>query len=410
MTDAPAPATHAAAHPAATPVTACRGCGSTDLTRVLDLGAQSACDHFPPADDPGPDPRWPLGLVLCGSCALLQLDHDSPAPEEPLAVESATLQRHAVEVVDRLLTRLDLPAGFAYREFASHHGGAWDAALAAAGGRAVAADAALVIDNQSIIHAEDLEPQLAQRAAALADDGLLVIEFHHALRQLLDAQFDTVRHGHPLYFSLHSWAAACERHGLRVVDAWAEDVFGGCLVVVARRATAEPREQEGTPSTADTADTPDTAATPTTGPSAAVEEILAAERAADAADPAGYAALAEHMAATIAQLRAHLAQARAQGRRVAAYGAGSKAVTFLGVAGLDCGDLACVADLAPGKHGRRVPGTDIPIVSPADLVAAAPDDVVILTWDIAAEVVAQLRAAGLHARYIVPMPALRDVG
>lgn len=58
----------------ATQLTRCRGCGSSDLTVVLDLGMQSACDHFPPADDVGPDPRWPLALALCGECGLVQLE------------------------------------------------------------------------------------------------------------------------------------------------------------------------------------------------------------------------------------------------------------------------------------------------------------------------------------------------
>lgn len=366
-------------------LTRCRGCGGDDLTLVLDLGEQPACDHFPDAHDPGPDPRWPLALVLCGDCALVQLSHVSPAPEEPLAVESATLKAHAEAVTGRLLARLGTEPGLRVREFASHHGGSWSAAMVAGGCELVEADADLVVDNQSIIHAEDLEPELAQRVAALADDGLLVIEFHHAYEQLVQAQFDTVRHGHPLYFSLHSWSAACRRHGLSVVDAWREDVFGGCLVVLARRGRHEPNE--------------------------AVQEILAAEQAADLTRPQGYAHLAEHTHRTVTDLRDHITAAHTAGRTVAAYGAGSKAVTLLGVAGLGPHEIPIVADLSPGKHGRRIPGAGIPIVSPEQLVAAHPDDVVVLTWDIASEVVAQLRAAGLvDARYVVPLPHLSDVG
>lgn len=362
----------------------CRGCASGDLTVVLDLGRQPACDHFPASADPGPDPRWPLALALCGDCALVQLDHVSPVPEEPLAVESATLQQHAVEASERLLQRMPYPRGVRVREFASRHGGSWGSALVAAGCQLVEHDADLVIDNQSIIHAEDLEAELATRVAALADDGVLAIEFHHALRQLIDAQFDTVRHGHPLYFSLHSWAAACRRHGLTVVDAWAEDVFGGCLVALARRGNHEPTDN--------------------------VKKILNLEMKAEATTTAGYEHLTARTARTVGELRDYLEQTQAAGHTIAAYGAGSKAVTFLGVAGIDSESIPLVADLSPSKQGRRVPGTSIQIVSPADLITARPDVVLILTWDIAGEVVEQLRTAGLDARYVVPMPSLRQVG
>lgn len=365
-------------------VTACRGCGSTDLTGVLNLGNQPACDYFPPVADPGPDPRWPLALALCGGCGLVQLDHYSPVAEEPLAVESATLRRHASEASGRLLDRIGAPPGQRVREFASHHGGSWANALGELGCVLVQDGADLVVDNQSIIHAENLESELAVRIASLADDGLLAIEFHHSLRQLEDAQFDTVRHGHPLYFSLHSWAAACGRHGLSVIDAWREDIFGGCLVVLARRGSHPASPQ--------------------------VDAILGEERAAELNSPSGYSRLTDRMSRAVADLRDYLDEARTSGRVIAAYGAGSKSVTFLGVAGIEESDMSVVADLATGKHGRRVPGTRITIVSPSELVTIRPDDVVILTWDIATEVVGQLRAAGLDARYIVPMPTLTRVG
>lgn len=371
---------------AATAVTTCRGCASPRLARVLDLGVQPACDFFPPLDAENPDPCWPLALVLCEQCALVQLDHRSPAPQEPLAVESATLKRHAIEASARLLQRAGLPIGSSVREFASHHGGHWIDALVDGGCVAVnGGPAALVVDNHSIIHSEDLESELAERVAALAEDGWLAIEFHHALAQLEEGQFDTVRHGHPLYFTLASWQAACRRHGLSIVDAWTEDVFGGCLVVLARRGAQTP--------------------------SASAAAILAREEAVGATSAAGFArldALAQRSSHTLVE---HLRAAREQGRRVLAYGAGSKACTLLGVAQVTPDLLAMAADLSPAKQGRRIPGVAIPIVSPERLVAEAPDEVLVLTWDIAAEVVAQLRSAGLDkATFTVPLPTLTRVG
>ncbi|MDO5627569.1 MAG: methyltransferase C-terminal domain-containing protein [Mobilicoccus sp.] len=366
-------------------ITACRGCGGTDLDGVLDLGSQAACDHFPPADDPGPDPTWPLGLTMCRTCTLVQLDHVSPPEEEALAVESETLRRHAREVTARIRERVTLPEQPRVREFSSHHGGSWIDAWLDGGATAVDAEADLVLDNQSIIHSETLDADLAERVSALADDGVLAIEFHHALRQVSGGQFDTVRHGHPLYFSLHAWTAAVERHGLTVVDAWPEDVFGGCLLVVARRAGQD------------------------ADPSEAVQQILRDEQAAEITSPAGYARLRDLADTVRTDVVRHLEHARDEGRSVAAYGAGSKASTFLGAADIGPDLLPYTADLSPGKQGRRVPGVGVPIVSPEDLVRRNPDEVVILTWDIAAEVAAQLTAAGYRGRCLVPLPALKQV-
>lgn len=364
-------------------VTQCRMCASTALTRVLDLGDHPPCDYFPPAADPGPDPTWPLALTMCMDCTLVQLDHISPAEEIPRAVESDTLTRHATEVTDRLLSRVDLPNAPRVREFSSPHGGSWLDAWIALGATPVDQGADVVIDNQSIVHSETPNAALSVRVAAMAGDGALVIEFHHALRQLTFGQFDTVRHGHPLYLSLHAWSAACERQGLVVVDAWAEDVFGGSLLAVARRNGA---------------------------PSGSVRQILADEVAAGVTTPAGYTRLRDLTHVTGRDLVAHLREARANGRTVAGYGAGSKSSTLLGSTGIGPDLLPYTADLSPAKHGRRIAGAAIPIVSPDELVARDPDEVVILTWDIADEVIAQLRERGMRATFLVPLPTMHRVG
>ena len=62
---------------------ACRACHGQSGQLVLDLGEQPACDYFPPCDDQGPDPVYPLQMWLCSSCGLAQLVADATMPEEP---------------------------------------------------------------------------------------------------------------------------------------------------------------------------------------------------------------------------------------------------------------------------------------------------------------------------------------
>ena len=76
----------------------------------------------------------------------------------------------------------------------------------------------------------------------------------------------------------------------------------------------------------------------------------------------------------------------AAGRVVLGYGAASRAVALLRQARADRTLLPAVADASPAKQGLRMPGTDIPVVSPERLAAGRPDSVVLFVADLMPEV------------------------
>src|ERR1700678_3250401 len=90
---------------------ACRACRSPVGDLVLDLGEQPACDYFPEAGEPGPDPVYPLQMWLCGRCGLAQLLIDPTAPEEPKGAELAALIAQAADAVGQVAVAGLLPAG-----------------------------------------------------------------------------------------------------------------------------------------------------------------------------------------------------------------------------------------------------------------------------------------------------------
>lgn len=53
--------------------TTCRGCDSEDLVSVLDLGEQPLANAFRTPDDTSPEWRYPLHLLRCVQCELVQL-------------------------------------------------------------------------------------------------------------------------------------------------------------------------------------------------------------------------------------------------------------------------------------------------------------------------------------------------
>jgi hypothetical protein len=362
----------------------CRGCGATTLTQVLDLGLQPGSDVFPLADDPVADERWPLQLWLCDVCALVQLGPVIPRlPEPPLAVESATSKAHAHTSVAALLAQGPAVGVRSVVEFASHHGGSWLECLAAADVRTVSdgEPVDLVVDVHALAHEPDVAAALGLRAQRLGPQGLLVLEFHHLLALVRGGQFDTVRHGHWSYLSLLAVSRLGERHGLKVVAAEAVPVFGGSLRVLL---APESSRWE---------------------PDASVTTVLDQEQAAGLADAEQLAGLGTLAAEAARQLRDYLVEQQSSGRTVLAYGAPSKAPVLLGVSGVGPELLPFTVDAAPAKHGRRVPGCGIPIRPVATLRDARPDVVLVLTWDIASEVIGQLEdGGGWGAEYVLPLP------
>src|SRR5205823_4767583 len=132
---------------------------------VLDLGEQPACDYFPSANDPGPDPTYPLQMWLCSSCGLAQLVADPTVPDEPKATEPAALVAQAADAVERVADWL--PQGARVAEYGSPHGGSWLGLLHERGLAVAGADepADVVLDCFGMMHSSDQAAALAQRAA-----------------------------------------------------------------------------------------------------------------------------------------------------------------------------------------------------------------------------------------------------
>ena len=103
---------------------------------------------------------------------------------------------------------------------------------------------------------------------------------------------------------------------------------------------------------------------------------------ADFDTPAVYTRFPRRVGEIREQFLAFLAKAKREGKSVAAYGAAAKGNTFLNYCGCTARDLDFVADANVAKQGKLLPGSHIPIVSPADLLARKPDYVVILPWNI----------------------------
>ncbi|AHI01785.1 class I SAM-dependent methyltransferase [Kutzneria viridogrisea] len=337
----------------------CRACHGTRGELVLDLGRQPACDAFPLAVDQGPDPVHPLRMWLCADCGLAQLVEDPTTPDEPRGVEPAALVAQAEDAVRRVAAAGLLGAGRTVAEYGSPHGGTWLPMLTGHGLVEVAdgEPADVVLDCFGLMHHADQAAAIAERAARLTSGGVLLVQYHSLATIIRSGQWNALRHGHFAYYSTPALISMLTSAGLVARSAWRFDLYGGTVLLAAG-----------------VGGTPDTSVT----------DLMAEEIEVGVLDAEVVAGLQRTAHRSAGELRRWLETT--DRRPVVGYGAASRAVALLCRAGVDADLLPAVADAAPGKWGRRMPGTAIPVISPAELVEADPAAVLLFLPDLIDEV------------------------
>jgi SAM-dependent methyltransferase len=101
---------------------------------------------------------------------------------------------------------------------------------------------------------------------------------------------------------------------------------------------------------------------------------------------------------------------KAEGKRIAVYGASAKGSTLLNYFRLGRETLDFVVDRSTVKQGYYTPGTHLPIHAPEMLLREMPDYVLLLTWNFADEILAQQSAYRERGgRFILPIPEVKIV-
>ena len=403
----------------------CRNCGHSLDLDLIDLGAPPPSNaYLDAADLTKPEPGFPLRVKVCESCFLVQTA-DEIDPKHLFTGDygyfssvSASWVAHAKRFVDTAIERLALDSGSLVVEVAANDGyllqhvvsagipcyGIEPTAGTAAAARSKGIDivedflgastgaalksarggADLVIANNVLAHVPAINGFTAGLAALMKPVSTLSLEFPHLLSLLAETQFDTIYHEHYSYLSLGTVTAILRAHGVEVFDVETLSTHGGSL-----RVWAQPAGTGRHPI------------------SPSVARMIRKETGAGLFSRAAYAGFQKRAETIRDQLTRFLKTCRREGKRVGGYGAAAKGNTLLNFAGVGPELLPYVADRSPGKIGRYLPGSHIPIVSEARLREDRPDHVILLPWNLKDELTQQLSYIGeWGGSFVVAVPAL----
>lgn len=404
----------------------CRSCGGGSTELILALGSTPLANSLVREVSEAPEPRYPLDLVFCPTCTLVQITETVP-PEilfrdyVYFSSFSDTMLTHASQLAARFVRQLGLGPKSLALEVASNDGyllqyykkagvpvlgiePAQNIARVAVAERGVETIAEffdlplartlaregrradVVHANNVLAHVADLNGFIQGLFEVLRPAGVAAIEVPYVGDMIDGCEFDTIYHEHLSYFSATALGHVVERHGLKLVDVERLPIHGGSLLVQIARADSSP------------------------APAPAVASLIDDEARRGMGTIGFYRDFAARVLDLKDRLRELLSELKASGKRIAAYGAAAKGSTLLNTFGIGRDVLEFVADRSQHKQGRFMPGVRLPIVSPEHLLESMPDYTLLLTWNFAEEILEQqkeyLRRGG---KFIIPIPTVRVV-
>lgn len=243
----------------------------------------------------------------------------------------------------------------------------------------------LIAANNVLAHVPDINDFVSGFSRLLKPTGIATFEFPHLLKMVQENEFDTVYHEHYSYLSLTVVKEIFTANGLAIFDVEELPTHGGSLRLFAQRLDTGAFSIESR-----------------------VSELLRLEEKAGITTTDFYSHFQQQAETVKNDLMTFLINAKRKGKTVVAYGAAAKGNTLLNFAGVRFDLISYIVDKNPAKQHKFMPGSRIPIVDESHLINHKPDYVLILPWNLKAEIITQLDyVRNWGGQFVLAVPQLQ---
>ena len=403
----------------------CRSCNTLLKTEFADLGFSPPSNSFlKPSDLTRPETYYPLKIMVCDHCFLVQVDefakHNEIFNEDYVYFSSYSTSwlAHAKNYVNQMVERFKIDHNSKVIEIASNDGYLLQyfhekkiptlgieptkntAEVAISKGintlidffgtslaeklKAQHIQADLLLGNNVLAHVPDINDFVHGLKLVLKPQGIITLEFPHLLQLILQNQFDTIYHEHFSYLSIIALEPIFIRYDLELFDIEELNTHGGSLRIYIKHAENQ--------------------------------DIVISDRIAEIKNKEiefGLNSIDSYIQYQVKinkvkdELLQFLIEKKAQNKTVLGYGAAAKGNTFLNFAGIRKDLIPCIVDASPHKQGKFTPGVHIPVVNEDKIKEIRPDYIIILPWNLKEEIIKQLEyVRAWNTMFVTAIPHL----
>jgi hypothetical protein len=379
-------------------VTTCRICKNKKLKLIFSLGKQPLANNLP-ANPSENTPVYPLELVQCSHCGLIQLSY--VVPKEKLFDNyfyipsvSATYLKHFEEIATMLIKRFNLKKGDVIVDVGGSDGSLLTM-FEKRGMKVINIEPAkniksqvfkitsyftkdtvqkvvkeygkakLVMATNVFAHIDDLTGFIQNLDILLDQDGIFFAQFPDVRNLLKENQFDTIYHEHLSYFTTEPLYHLFSNTPLEILKIESSEIHGGSMRIFVKK-----RDKT-------------------------LENFVT------------------NVKIIKDDVNSYLREAKIKGKKIVGYGAAAKGMVLLYYCGLDNSIIDYIADGTPYKQNKFTPGTNIVVKAEEELVENTPDIILILAWNFKEEIISKVRSMlgkkGKDITFVVPIPTMEVI-